>query len=111
VRSASSTSDGGAARGAEPGTAAARSNGRSRRRLGALVLSCAAAVALGVWLWRAGDDATLWHELLLPVEGALVAAALWRTWKWARPRARGDRRASDRRVQARRTIEVSGPSV
>ena len=105
MRSASSTGDGVAARGAGNGAAAARPGSWSqRRRLGALMLLWAAAVALGGWLWHVGDDATLWHELLLPVEGALVAAALWRTWKWARPRARGDRRGDDRRVQARRTV-------
>jgi hypothetical protein len=81
--------------------------GRSRRRLAPLALLWIATVALGGWLRRVGDDATVVDELLLPVFGALAAAALWRTWKWLRPRGRGDRRGGDRRRQVRRTGEVT----
>jgi peptidoglycan/LPS O-acetylase OafA/YrhL len=87
-------------------SAAGPHGGRSRRRLAPLALLWIAAVALGGWLWHVGDEGTVLDELLLPVAGALAAAALWRTGKWLRPRARGDRRDGDRRRQARRASEA-----
>ena len=79
---------------------------RARRSPLPLLLAWGAVLALGAYVRPGIDEPTFGQTLLLPVWGALVAVALWRSWRALRPRVAGDRRAEERRRGARRAHPI-----
>lgn len=80
-----------------------RAYGRPHRRRALLpLLLWGAALALGLFVRPGTPEPTFLQTLLLPVWGALIAAAVWTTWRAVRPREGGDRRETERRRETRR---------